>query len=126
MTNLEYLKKNFNKFKLYDEDLFCELAFICKTGERCDGFKYERCSEGCGGCQFRNIRNAIDYLLQEHKEPIKLTKFEYDLLMSYINKGYYFKNFSELKEMRNKGYFKGVTDTSMKIYDILKNCEVVE
>ena len=49
MTNLEYLKKNFNKFKLYDEDLFCELAFTCKTGERCEGFKYERCSEGCGG-----------------------------------------------------------------------------
>ena len=126
MTNLEYLKKNFNKFKLYDEDLFCELAFTCKTGERCEGFKYERCSDGCGGCQFRNIRNAIDYLLQEHKEPIKLTKFEYDLLMSYINKGYYFKNYSELKEMRNKGYFKGITDTSMKIQYILNNCEVIE
>ena len=126
MTNLEYLKKNFNKFNLYDEDLFCELAFTCKTGKRCDGFRYERCSEGCGGCQFRNIRNAIDYLLQEHKELIKLTKFEYDLLMSYINKGYFFKNFSELKEMRNKGYFKGITDTSMKIQDILKNCEVIE
>ena len=126
MTNLEYLKKNFNKFNLYDEDLFCELAFTCKTGKRCDGFKYERCSEGCGGCQFRNIRNAIDYLLQEHKEPIKLTKFEYDLLMSYINKGYYFKNYSELKEMRYKGYFKGVKDTSMSIQYILDNCEVIE
>ena len=126
MTNLEYLKKNFNKFNLYDEDLFCELAFTCKTGKRCDGFRYERCSEGCGGCQFRNIRNAIDYLLQEHKELIKLTKFEYDLLMSYINKGYFFKNFSELKEMRNKGYFKGITDTSMKIQYILNNCEVIE
>ena len=126
MTNLEYLKKNFNKFNLYDEDLFCELAFTCKTGKRCDGFKYERCSEGCSGCQFKNIKNAIDYLLQEHKEPIKLTKFEYDLLMSYINKGYYFKNYSELKEMRSKGYFKGITDASMKIQDILKNCEVIE
>ena len=126
MTNLEYLKKNFNKFNLYDEDLFCELAFTCKTGKRCDGFKYERCSEGCGGCQFRNIRNAIDYLLQEHKELIKLTKFEYDLLMSYINKGYSFKNYSELKEMRNKGHFKGVKDTSMSIQYILDNCEVIE
>ena len=69
---------------------------------------------------------GFGWLLEEHKEPIKLTKFEYDLLMSYINKGYFFKNFSELKEMRNKGYFKGVTDTSMKIQDILKNCEVIE
>nr|DAY93992.1 MAG TPA: hypothetical protein [Caudoviricetes sp.] len=69
---------------------------------------------------------GFDWLLEEHKEPIKLTKFEYDLLMSYINKGYYFENYSELKEMRNKGYFKGITDTSMKIVYILNNCEVIE
>lgn len=72
------------------------------------------------------IEKGIEWLLEEHKEPIKLTKFEYDLLMSYINKGYFFKNYSELKEMRYKGYFKGITDTSMKIQDILKNCEVIE
>lgn len=69
---------------------------------------------------------GFDWLLEEHKEPIKLKQWEYDLLMSYINKGYYFKNFSELKEMKNKGYFKGITDTSMKILYILKNCEVIE
>lgn len=69
---------------------------------------------------------GFDWLLEEHKEPIKLTKFEYDLLMSYTNKGYYFKNYSELKEMRYKGYFKGITDTSMKMGDILKNCEVIK
>ena len=125
MTNLEYLKKNFNKFKLYDEDLFCELAFICKTGERCEGFKYERCSEGCGGCQFRNIRNAIDYLLQEHKEPIKLKQWEYDLMWG-LEEGSKFHDWGSLCYMKRKGYFKGITDTSMKIYDILKNCEVVE
>ena len=69
---------------------------------------------------------GFDWLLDEHKEPIKLTKFEYDLLMSYINKGYSFKNYSELKEMRNKGYFEGVTDTSMTINEILESCEVIE
>lgn len=125
MTNLEYLKKNFNKFKLYDEDLFCELAFICKTGERCEGFKYERCSEGCGGCQFRNIRNAIDYLLQEHKEPIKLKQWEYDTI-KYHGKLSKFYDIHFLMAMKNKGYFKGITDTSMEIEDILKNCEVIE
>ena len=125
MTNLEYLKKNFNKFNLYDEDLFCELAFTCKTGKRCDGFKYERCSEGCGGCQFRNIRNAIDYLLQEHKEPIKLKQWEYDLL-TLLNKESIFHTVYNLCKLREKGHYKGVTDTSMKIQDILKNCEVIE
>ena len=68
----------------------------------------------------------VDWLLEEHKEPIKLTQFEYDLLMSYINKGYSFKNHSELKEMRNKGYFEGVTDTYMTLKEILDNCEVIE
>lgn len=125
MTNLEYLKKNFNKFKLYDEDLFCELAFICKTGKRCDGFKYERCSEGCSGCQFKNIRNAIDYLLQEHKEPIKLKQWEYDLIEHYavIKR---FDGVDMLMVMRSKGHFKGVKDTSMSIQYILNNCEVIE
>lgn len=128
MTNLEYLKKNFNKFKLYDEDLFCELAFICKTGERCEGFKYERCSEGCGGCQFRNIRNAIDYLLQEHKEPIKLKQWEYDTI-KYHGKLSKFNDIHFLMAMKNKGYFKdmnSVEKCSMTIKEILDNCEVVE
>lgn len=128
MTNLEYLKKNFNKFKLYDEDLFCELAFICKTGERCEGFKYERCSEGCGGCQFRNIRNAIDYLLQEHKEPIKLKQWEKDLLKSFGDTAshYKFDYFPSLRGMKSMAYFEGVKDTSMELGYILGNCEVVE
>lgn len=128
MTNLEYLKKNFNKFKLYDEDLFCELAFICKTGERCEGFKYERCSEGCGGCQFRNIRNAIDYLLQEHKEPIKLKQWEYDTI-KYHGKLSKFNDIHFLMAMKNKGYFKdmnSVEKCSMTIKEILDNCEVIE
>lgn len=72
------------------------------------------------------VASVMHWLVREYEEPIKLTKFEYDLLMSYINKGYYFENHSELKEMRNKGYFKGITDTSMKMRDILKNCEVIE
>lgn len=125
MTNLEYLKKNFNKFKLYDEDLFCELAFTCKTGERCEGFKYERCSEGCGGCQFRNIKNAIDYLLQEHKEPIKLKQWEYDLMWG-LEEGSKFHDWGSLCYMKRKGHFKGVKDTSMSIQYILNNCEVIE
>ena len=123
MTNLEYLKKSFNKFKLCDDDLFCEFAFISKTGERCEEFKGKGCSEDCSECQFRNIRNAIDYLLQEHKESIKLKQWEYDLMCGLGRSK--FCNWYYLCYMKEKGYFKGVTDTSMKIEDILKNCEVI-
>lgn len=113
MTNLEWLQKAGmiaeNKFYAADRKEALNLVIALRDSD------------------FENYKKlGFEWLLKEHKEPIKLTKFEYDLLMSYINKGYFFKNFSELKEMRNKGYFKGVTDTSMKIQYILNNCEVIE
>lgn len=124
MTNLEYLKKNVNKFKLCDDDLFCEFAFISKTGERCEESKGKYFSGGCAGCQFRNIRNALDYLLQEHKEPIKLKQWEYDLLKEF-KKDWNYAERQVFWNLNKKGYFKGVIDISMKIEDILKNCEIV-
>lgn len=119
MTNLEYYKDEIYEMQ---RDLFENKDICVSRGigiAICDVYeKYK------GVHAFMPM--VLDWLLEEYKEPIKLTKFEYDLLMSYINKGYYFKNFSELKAMRNKGYFKGITNTSMKIQYILNNCEVVE
>lgn len=117
MTNLEWLEK---RCLITTNDVYKEtLDNVGKIG--INVFIKLR------GCDYSDYKEkGIEWLLEEHKESIKLTKFEYDLLMSYINKGYFFKNFSELKEMRNKGYFKGITDTSMKIQYILNNCEVVE
>lgn len=118
MTNLEFYKDEIYEIQ---KDLFDKgLCISDSIGVAiCNVYKKQ-----IGLMAFMPM--VLDWLLEEHKEPIKLTKFEYDLLMSYINKGYYFKNHSELKEMRNKGYFKGITDTSMKIQYILNNCEVVE
>lgn len=114
MTNLEA-----NKDKIEFGDI-CLCAHIIKYGKRCNG-------KSCRDCEFsRNVDECIKEVLAEHKEPIKLTKFEYDLLMSYINKWYSFKNYSELKEMRNKGYFKEITDTQMTINEILESCEVID
>ena len=117
MTNLEYYKDEINElieeYGLGQVQKKIRYAFEVFSEKHIDNYP-------------SRADKFVDWLLQEHKEPIKLKQWEYDLLMSYINKGYYFKNFSELKEMRNKGYFEGVTDTSMKIYDILKNCEVIE
>ena len=71
----------------------------------------------------------VDWLLQEHKEPIKLKKWEYDLIEIYCNvhnwKNAKLKN-TTFFEMKDKGYFKGVTDTSMTLEEILNNCEVVD
>ena len=114
MTNLEYYKDEIKEEFLKHHYLGDVVYRVASN----NGYKFYRNSE--------DDINLIDWLLEEHKEPIKLTKFEYDLLMSYINKGYSFKNYSELKEMRNKGYFKGITDTSMELNEILENCEVIE
>lgn len=116
MTNLEA-----NKDKLKNLSRLCVNAHICRYGRDC-------CGKSCKDCEFHgdSVEESIKAMLAEYKEPIKLTKFEYDLLMSYINKGYSFKNYSELKEMRNKGYFKGITDMDMTTQEILKNCEVID
>ena len=124
MTNLERYKDEFVYMLNKNKITLCSFFEVLNNYDDCDTCPYgfESCEKE-GWC---NYRKFIDWLLEEYKEPIKLTKFEYDLLMSYINKGYSLKNYSELKEMRNKGYFEGVTDTSMTFREILKNCEVVE
>ena len=123
MTNLERYKDEF-VYMLNDvayQPPLCNYFEKIWTYSDCSCCPF--CTKDETGCDYHKF---VDWLLEEHKEPIKLTKFEYDLLMSYINKGYSFKNHSELKEMRNKGYFEGVTDTSMPFREILKNCEVIE
>lgn len=74
----------------------------------------------------------VDWLLQEHKEPIKLKQWEYDLLASFrefagdqVNE-LTLDNTIIISPMLIKGHFKGVTDTSMTIYEIIENCEVVD
>lgn len=123
MTNLEFYKDEF--VYMLNEDSY--QPPLCNYFEKILIYSDCSCCPFCTkdetGCDYQRF---VDWLLSEHKEPIKLTQFEYDLLMSYINKGYSFKNNSELKEMRNKGYFEGVTDISMKILEILNNCEVVD
>ena len=123
MTNLERYKDEF-VYMLNDDSYqppLCNYFEKIWTYSDCSCCPF--CTKDEAVCDYQKF---VDWLLAEYKEPIKLNKFEYDLLMSYINKGYSFKNYSELKEMRNKGYFKGITNASMKIQDILKNCEVIE
>lgn len=72
----------------------------------------------------------MKWLKQPCKAPtIKLTKFEQDLLQSYLKSsllsGYEFKSIVILKRMKGKGYFKGV-DEDATIEDILANHEIKE
>ena len=77
-------------------------------------------------------RRFLQWLKSEYKfeyeEPIKLTKFEYDMLR--ITKEYH-SSLGKLEEnlyyiiLQDKGYFKNV-DLNMTAEEILENCEVID
>lgn len=116
MTNLEYYKDEINEIIENDrrDDVFSSIgnAFDLFSFKHIDNYPH-------GPDKF------IDWLLEEHKEPIKLKQWEYDLIEHYavIKR---FDGVDILIVMRSKGHFKGVKDTSMSIRYILNNCEVIE
>lgn len=72
--------------------------------------------------------NFVDWLSEEHKEPIKLKQWEYDTI-KYHGKLSKFNDIHFLMAMKNKGHFKdmnSVEKCSMTIKEILENCEVIE
>ena len=66
-------------------------------------------------------------LEEERDKKIRLKQWEYDVLNILTDGGHTGNwKFNDLicYSLKNKGYFKGIIDTSMRIKDILKNCEV--
>lgn len=121
-TNLDHFQQEVLEKGLWN------LAVVKGRPERCDHTKCIDCElskDRSRGCH----EKVMDWLKQPRKAPaIKLTKFEIDLLQSFL-KGhplrYQFKNISALTEMREKGYFKGV-NRDATIEDILANSEIKE
>lgn len=106
---------NVEKFK---SEIAILLNENCTKDEQCE------CCECNEICKLFYSKVQIEkWLFEEYKQPIELTQFEYDLLDSYVLKGYKFESCGILPEMHKKGYFKNV-DTSMKIKEILENCVV--
>lgn len=89
---------------------------------KCSGTRCSECDFGSDGC------NKLRWLASPYKKPAyKLTKFENDLLQSYLKghlSGRKFKSILVLNGMKEKGYFKGV-DENATIVDILEKCEVI-
>lgn len=124
MTNLEWIKNNAKNFNLNEKDGLCLIAYICKYKQAC-GINKTSCNE----CDFNNnLKNSLNCLLEEHKEPIKLKKWEYDyfqvmkeiaptLVRDLINTDSY------LLKLKEKGYFENV-DLNMTLKEVLENCEV--
>lgn len=119
-----------NKEKFYEDILeaftysgMCEfkISHIHKRNNKCSGIS-------CSECAIK----VEQWLEEEYKEPIKLTQFEYDLIMNCcrttfetISPGDKFNAWWILEGMKQKGYFKEV-NPEMKLSEILDNCEIVE
>ncbi len=120
MTNLEVAV---SKGLINIGNALCGCAHIIKYGGRCN-------DKGCDECEFNNDVNlCVKTLLEKYKEPIKLTRFEYDLLDYFSFLGCGAKRFEYYNITKylfyTKGHFKGVYDTSMTLQEILDNCEIV-
>lgn len=120
MTNLEWLKENLTKEEKSKVQM-CVAVNEKLYKDTCNGIN-------CYDCPINKVGDLIDFLLLEHKEPIKLKKWEHDLIKIdfLLSQDNYFKASVICMELKKAGYFKGITDTSMKIEYILKNCEVIE
>lgn len=122
-TNLDHFQQEILEKGLWN------LAVVKGRPERCDHTKCIDCElskDRSRGCHAK----VMDWLKQPRKAPaIKLTKFEVDLLQSYLKSsllsGYEFKSIVILKRMKGKGYFKDV-DEDATIEDILANSEIKE
>jgi hypothetical protein len=142
MKNWEYYKDD---IKRYGVDRFA----IKKDGTATKCYSIQ-----CKECKFINdcVKEKTEFLYQEHEEPIKLSRLEYELLKYYIEHGYLY-----IARDNNKALFaydtkprkipcqwwtteniKGIyfdecfkfikweDEESYEIQDILNNCEVIE
>lgn len=121
-TNLDHFKHEIL------EKCVWNLAVVKGKPKRCNCTNCCDC-EFCKDQPIKCHKRATEWLKQLYKGPtIKLTKFEIDLLQSFL-KGhplrYQFKNINALTEMKEKGYFKGI-DEDATIEDILADCEITE
>lgn len=123
------IKQETNLERYFDNiGIFGINSFAVTNGKpmRCKDVHCDKCDFGgpCGRCGEERLR----WLTSPYKKPAyKLTKFENDLLQSYLKghlSGHKFKSILVLNGMKEKGYFKGV-DENATIVDILEKCEVV-
>ena len=126
-----YKKRMTNLERYYDELISCDKSPSCHwmkkiRNDDCTGISCKECG-----------RNFLQWLNEEHKEPIKLTKVQYEILkclpqcssMQILNNEMIIHK-DNLEFFLSKLGVKIIEcdceEKSIKIKDILENCEVVE
>lgn len=118
ITNFEkYVEEIKEEIEYYN--FFCIVASI--KDKNC------LCNDDCSSCRM----SCLDWLKEEYKEPIKLTKWEYDLILNsakiyrYNDKDI-LENSLIIIDMKRKGYFKGINDLNITLEEIKNNHIIVE
>lgn len=118
ITNFEKYVEEI-KEEIEDYNFFCVVASIKD--------KNNLCNDDCSACRM----SCLDWLKEEYKEPIKLTKWEYDLILNcakiyrYNDKDI-LENSLIIIDMKRKGYFKGLNDLNITLEEIKNNHIIVE
>lgn len=119
MTNLEYYKDEIEeRFKQLFKSFTDTSSLACALDETYQKHRKQK------------YESMFTWYFEEHKEPIKLTQFEYDLLEYYTNvdnswNGRILHENYAIRYMCDKGYLKNV-DLNMTFREVLDNCEVIE
>lgn len=119
MLNIERYKDKILRQIKEGRNLKCVLHDLRTEKNECD-----YCT--CNNCSI----DSINWLADEYKPKIKLSKFEYDLVESCISSSSYlpkdlFYVWDVLMNLQKKGYFKNI-DSKMSLHDIFVNAEVKE
>lgn len=120
MTNLEAYKEIIKEYVKETGELTCAVAKL-------RDFPLKNCNYiACSDCK----QFMIDWLSEEHIEPIELTQFEYDLLLNCKEAieedgkdDDVIKEWWIIKGMKEKGHFKNV-EIDMTFKEVLENCVV--
>ena len=118
ITNFEKYVEKIKKEIKY-EDFFCTVASIKNESDFCN--------ENCFKCKM----SCLDWLKEEYKESIKLTKWEYDLILNCEEASEYrdedmLEQYWIIEGMKHKGYFKGINDLNITFEEIKNNHVIVE
>ena len=126
LVNEHFEEKQETNLDHYFDDLLetgGRYAFVNGKIKHCWGTRCCNCAFKGGNCNGEKIKwLASPY----EKQTYKLTQFEYDSLSFPSDNEYEFGNDLWCLHMKEKGYFKGVTDTSMEIKEIIERAEVVD
>lgn len=118
MTNFEKYVEQLKK-KTECEDFFCVVASIKNKNDFCYGDCFE-CKKSC-----------LEWLKEEYKESIKLTKWEYDLILNCADAHGYddgdsLNQYWIIEGMKDKGHFKGINNLDITFEEVKDNYIIIE